>query len=122
MKVTQQGVSDENIDQYELLWGHLRSLYKDVESLASKKQDGVMSKARVSVINKVLEEVIQFLEGHPSAKFIGLLDDQALPQNADALIMLGQFKSAMLNFARINSTMGSGGRIWLGSNRHVPLN
>ncbi len=107
------GITKAQIESFEMLWSHLSSLYSDVESLAKRKQDGLMSKTRVATINRLLDEVLNFLKGQPSVKFLALLDEETLPQNADALINLGQFKSAMQNFKR-NKTYadGFGPRKW----------
>jgi hypothetical protein len=97
------GMTAARVEEFEMLWGHLSSLYSDVESLAKRKQDGIMSKTRVATVNVVLKEVLAFLEGQPSSKFLEFLDDESLPQNADSLIFLGQYMAAMKSFARANS-------------------
>jgi hypothetical protein len=103
-----------------MLWSHLTSLYSDVESLAKRKQDGLMSKTRVSTINLLLREILVFLKGQPSMKFLALLDEATLPQNADALIFLGQYKSAMQNFKRNKTyTEGYGARKWKNTDLEV---
>jgi hypothetical protein len=98
-------ITKAQIESYEVLWSHLISLYKDVESLAKRKQDGLMSKTRVATVNSLLREILVFLVGQQSLKFLALLDEETLPQNADALIFLGQYKSAMQNFKRVNTHM-----------------
>lgn len=96
-------IAKKQIDAFEMLWSHLISLYSDVESLAKRKQDGILSKSRVMMINLLLNEVQIFLKGQPSLKFVALLDEATLPQNADAMIVLGQYKAAMDNFMRSNT-------------------
>lgn len=110
-------MTDARIDSFEMLWSHLNSLYKDVESLSKRKQDGLMSKTRVATINQILGEIKTLLKDHPSAGFLTLLDDATLPQNADALIFLGQYKSAMQNFVRTNTDNDLGTRRWKGTDR-----
>ncbi len=114
-------ITKTQIDSFEMLWNHLTSLYSDVESLAKRKQDGIMSKSRVTMINLILKEVLAFLKGQPSLKFVALLDEATLPQNADALIVLGQYKAAMENFMRSNTRQDDfdAGRTWKNTNRKV---
>jgi hypothetical protein len=107
------GITKAEVELFEMLWGHLTSLYTDVASLAKSKQDGLMSKTRVATINLLLSEILTFLKGQPSTKFLALLDEATLPQNADALIYLGQYKSAMENFRRNNTYMDYGRRKWV---------
>jgi len=111
------GITNAQIESFEMLWSHLSNLYTDVGSLAKGKQDGLMSKARVSTINLLLKEILSFLRGQPSVKLLALLDEESLPQNADALIFLGQYKSAMQNFKRVNTDGDYGERKWKNSNR-----
>jgi hypothetical protein len=110
-------VTLEQIEQFHMLSTHLESLYRDVESLAKRKQDGVMSKTRVSMINQVLADVKEFLKNEPSVKFLGVLDDVTLPQNADAMIFLGQYNSAMQEFKRKNTYNDYGTVKWTGTER-----
>lgn len=113
-------ITKSQIESFEMLWSHLTSLYSDVESLAKRKQDGLMSKTRVSTINLLLREILVFLKGQPSMKFLALLDEATLPQNADALIFLGQYKSAMQNFKRNKTyTEGYGARKWKNTDLEV---
>ena len=37
------GITKAEVELFEMLWGHLTSLYTDVASLANSKQDGLMS-------------------------------------------------------------------------------
>jgi hypothetical protein len=73
------------------------------------------------MINLILKEVLAFLKGQPSLKFVALLDEATLPQNADALIVLGQYKAAMENFMRSNTRQDDfdAGRTWKNTNRKV---
>lgn len=115
--VNKSRITKAKIGSFEMLWSHLSNLYTDVGSLAKSKQDGLMSKARVSTINLLLTEIRGLLKGEPSMKFLALLDEETLPQNADALIFLGQYKSAMQNFKRINSDDDYGELKWKSTGR-----
>jgi|SRR5579859_4757030 len=112
-----KNLTTEQIDAFDMLWRQLSSLYTDIESLAKKKQDGIMSQTRVSAINRVLVDVQELLKDEPSLKFLALLDDEKLPQNADALLFLGQYKSAMATFRAKNTFNASGFQKWNGTDR-----
>jgi hypothetical protein len=96
----------------DMLLTLVSNLHADVKSFARRKQDGIMSKTMVATINQVLTDVREFLKDEPSAKFLKLLDDVTLPQNGDALIFLGQYKSAMETFQRKHSYDDYGTRKW----------
>lgn len=112
MNARRRGLNEKHIETFEMLSALLSNLYTDVESLAKRKQDGIMSKTMVSTINQVLSDVREFLKDEPSAKFLKLLDDVTLPQNGDALIFLGQYKSAMKGFQRKHTYDHYGTRKW----------
>ena len=50
------------------------------------------------MINRLLTDAKGLLSAEPSAPYLELLDEEMLPQNADALLILGQFKAALNQF------------------------
>ena len=73
-------------------------LLREVRELSKKKPDATMSKAKVKIVNRVLENLLTVLEGQPEAKYLEALDDDELPQVSDALLIMVQFKSALESF------------------------
>ncbi|GAE27619.1 hypothetical protein JCM9140_3772 [Halalkalibacter wakoensis JCM 9140] len=47
------------------------------------------------MLNEVKEEV---LIDDPSIEYLDLLDDETLPQNSDAVLILGQYQAALKQF------------------------
>jgi hypothetical protein len=70
----------------------------DVQELTKKKQDGVLNKTQLILINRLLQTVKELLSGEPSHPFLDLLDEDAIPQNADALLVVGQHMAALEAF------------------------
>ena len=68
--------SQDKVDTYEKVRDVFVSLLHEVRELSKKKPEIVMSESKVKLINRVLQ------------------DDQ-LPQNSDALLMMVQFDAAL---------------------------
>lgn len=98
--------------EFEILLPVLEALYEEVKELSKKKQDGVLNETKVKLINRVLIKVKALLNDYPSIEFLDLLDNEIVPSNSDAVMIITQFKAAMISFKRNNysSLMGWGHR------------
>jgi hypothetical protein len=84
--------------QYETLLPLLEAMHQDIQQLALKSQTSALSKSRIAMMNRLLGDVQKLLRGEPAAAYLELLDEATVPQNADALLVLGQFKAALEQF------------------------
>ncbi len=91
-------ITNEEIDRYETLFPLIQSLHQDVQELAKKKQDGALTKARIALINRLLADVRAFLKKQPSVAYLDLLDEAAIPQNGDGLLVVGQYLAALHHY------------------------
>jgi hypothetical protein len=87
-----------DVSLFNMLYPMLIADLGEMRELSKKKQDGVVNKLKVAVINKKLEKIKAFLESHPTHEFLELLDDESLPTNSDAVFTMVQFKSALEHF------------------------
>jgi hypothetical protein len=71
------------------------SAHKEVGELSKKKQDGIVNDLKVRHINRLLAPIKELLVDDESANYLELLDEETLPQNSDAVFILGQFLAAM---------------------------
>jgi hypothetical protein len=94
----QQFTTEEKATKYEMLFPMLEAVYIEIKELSKKKQDDVLNKLKVKMINRILEQVREILAGEPTIPFTELLDEEMLPSNSDTVLMLAQFKSAMVQF------------------------
>lgn len=92
--------SRENVEKFEMLFPLLNSLLEEIREFSKKKPDGVLSKLKVGTVNRILKDVKEFLTSDPSVAYLDLLDDETLPQNGDATLILGQFRAAMVQYKR----------------------
>ena len=88
----------ESVQKYEMLNPLLSSLYTEMKELSAKKQDLVLNKVKVTMINRILRQIKQLLKDQPTSEFIDLLDEETLPSNSDSVLSLSQYRSAMNQF------------------------
>ena len=73
-------------------------LLKEIRELSKKKPDAIMSAGKVSIINRVLEDLKIILDNEPEGKFLDVLDDENLPQTSDAVLIMCQYETALKAF------------------------
>lgn len=87
------------IQKYELLLPLLKSILFEVKDLSKKKQDEPLNKLKVGMINKILSRIkTEVLNDDPSCEFLDRLDDETLPTNSDAVLIIAQYDAAMTQF------------------------
>lgn len=95
---TKDLTTEAQVEQYNLLSPMLNAISGEIKELSKKKQDEVLNKLKVGMINKILEQIKQLLSGEPTTQFLELLDDEFLPTNSDAVLVLAKFQAAMAHF------------------------
>ena len=91
--------TNAQIDRYELLYPLLKSILFEVKELSKKKQDEPLNKLKVKMINKILSQIkTDVLNDDPSQEFLDLLDEETLPTNSDAVLIIAQHDAAMTKF------------------------
>lgn len=88
----------EIVSKFKMLKPMLISLLDEIREFSKKKPDGVLNKFKVSTINRTLKDVKEILSNDPANQYLDLLDEDTLPQNSDAVLVLGQFQAAMNHF------------------------
>ncbi len=95
---TQQRPTEAQAAAFDMVYPMIQSAHKEMSELSKKKQDGVLNELKVRHINRLLNQVQDVLGGDPSTQFLETLDEEALPQNSDAVLILGQWLAAMQQF------------------------
>ena len=93
-------ITSAELAQYETLLPLLAAMHEDIRQLALKSQTAALSKSRIAMMNRLLADVKKLLKNEPAAAYLEVLDEATVPQNADALLVLGQFKAALEQFRR----------------------
>jgi hypothetical protein len=90
--------TDAGVEIYKSTSGVFESLLREVKELSRKKPETTMSAGKVKIINRVLNDLLLILKGEPTGKYLEALDDEALPQMSDAVLVMVQFETALKSF------------------------
>jgi hypothetical protein len=99
--------------------GVFSALLGEVRELSKKKPDATLSASKVKLINAVLDDLLSFLVSEPEGKYLSTLEDDALPQVSDALMMMVQFEAGLAAFKKRyyqfvkGNTLYSGEHYWI---------
>jgi hypothetical protein len=88
-----------NVEIYEASYKSFEVLLKEVRELSRKKPEATMNAGKVKIVNRVLKDLLTFLKDEPEGKYLDELDDDALPQVSDAVLIMVQFETALMKFA-----------------------
>lgn len=88
------------VDTYKATTGIFAGLIREVRELSKKKPDATLSKGKVKIINRVLEDLATVFEAEPEAKFLDHVDDDELPQTSDAVLIMVQYETALTAFPK----------------------
>jgi hypothetical protein len=80
---------------YQVLTPQLTALQSELKDLARKRPDATLSTNKVAFINRLLADIKDLLKDEGASKFLDLLDDQALPQFSDAVLIVSQYSAAL---------------------------
>jgi hypothetical protein len=90
--------TENKVAGFEAVIGVFTELFKELKDLGKKKPDATLSTGKVSIINRVLDDVAIVLQGEPDAKYLDRLQDDNLPQYGDAILVLSQYEGALKSF------------------------
>lgn len=107
--VTTQGT----VDTFLATRGVFDGLLKEVRELSKKKPEATMSASKVKLINRVLDVLLVFLKQEPEGKFLERIDEDALPQVSDAVLIMVQFEAALSSFHSRYFRYANGSHRWI---------
>lgn len=90
--------NSDKVKKFEILYPMINSDLIEIRELSKKKQDEPLNKFKVKTINKKLEQVKAILSDEPTFEFLELLDEETLPSNSDAVLMVSQYIQALKQF------------------------
>ncbi len=91
-------ISAASAETYETLDIAFHTAHREIKDLSNKKPDATLTKSNVSIINNLLTDALTFLKNEPEGKYLVLLEDQNLPQNRDAILIMSQYEAALEAF------------------------
>ena len=102
-------------EKHDNLMPLLQAMSREFQELSKKKPDGALNKRKVEIVNRLLREVHELLEEEPTSAYLDLLDEDDLPQNSDAVLILSQTVAAMERFREkyYRYSRSHGGHAWI---------
>ncbi len=94
-----------DIDKFEGLQAQMKGLYDEIQALAKKSPNDALNKFKLGLIKILIADADAFLSdlGHPLKYFQGF-EEEVLPTNSDALLVLSQYLSCMEKIRADNVT------------------
>lgn len=106
--------SEHQVATYQRLVPMLEAAHHEMSELSRKKPDGIVNSLKIRNINRLLTELQKLLANDPSRDYVELLEEDALPQNSDVVLLLSQWHSALMQFKeRYYMPQGKGIRQWV---------
>lgn len=97
----------KEVEQYDELYSKLVSLKGDIAQLSAKKPNETVNEFKLKIINKVLVQINDLIDGFkPEDDFVAF-DLDVLPTNSDVLMMLNLYLNGMSRFKSVNSVENS---------------
>lgn len=90
--------SAENIEKFKMLNELISSIYLEMKEFSKKKPDEPLNSFKVNNVNRVLSQLKDLLENESTIEFLDLLDNETLPTNSDAILIIGQFQASMKRY------------------------
>lgn len=90
--------TDAQIAKFRMLNELTDSIYTEMKEFSKKKPDDALNPFKVKNVNRVLTQIKEYLKDEPTISFLDLLDDETLPSNSDAILIIGQFKASLDNY------------------------
>jgi hypothetical protein len=98
MKEPQHRTTKQAASEFEVIMPLLEAMFSEFKEFSRKKPDAAIGKAKIAVVNRLLERAKVVLANEASARFLDLLDEQQVPLNSDVALMLSQWVAAMHAF------------------------
>jgi hypothetical protein len=76
----------------------LEAAHREMTELSKKKQDGIVNTLKIKMLNRLLGELSKIIENDPSHAFVDMLDEETLPQNSDAVLILSQWQAGLKQY------------------------
>jgi hypothetical protein len=103
-------ISQEKAQIYETTAPLLKAMQAELKVFAQKKPEATLSKPKVIFINRLLKDLKELLQDEPNSKYLDLLEDEALPQYSDVVLIMSQYEAAMSAFRARHTAQDQLGR------------
>lgn len=94
-KASRTHLTKAETEEFDAIMPLVSQMHKDFQELTKKKPDGGVSNARIVMVNRLLQRAKQALSKEPSWNLLDVLDGDLVPQNADVMLIIGQYVAAL---------------------------
>lgn len=88
-------ISQEQTEEVKFMEAQLSKAYFEMTEFAKKNPTEKISVLKLRLINRILNRIKEILKDDFSADFLDLLDEEELPSTSDAVMIMGQYSSAL---------------------------
>mgnify|MGYP001295218496 CR=1 FL=1 len=85
-------------EEFDMLSKLLDALSIETKEFSKKKPDEALNKLKIKMANRVLSKVKELLKNEATSEFLDTLDEDSIPTNSDAVLIITQFQAAMKQF------------------------
>src|SRR5690554_1354267 len=87
-------MNKQEVDNFEKLQAQLEGLHNEISALSKKSQNDALNKFKLKFVNKILTDSNELLgENYKPFADFDFFDDNDMPTNSDAAMMLTQYLS-----------------------------
>jgi hypothetical protein len=94
--------TEDDVKRFTFLSPMLDSALAEMREFSKKKQDGIVSATKIKILNRLLTDIKTIIKQEESAVYLDILSEEELPQNSDAVLILGQYRAALDSFESRN--------------------
>jgi len=89
-------MTKQDINTFEKLQAQLEGLYSEISALSKKSQNNALNKFKLKFVNQILSEANSLLgDNYKPFKDFELFDENDMPTNSDAAMMLTQYLNCL---------------------------
>jgi len=105
--------TEDDVRRFAFLSPMLDSALSEMREFAKKKQDGIVSATKIKLLNRLLLDLKDVVKHERSAAYLDTLSEDDLPQNSDAVLILGQYRAALDSFEKRNTRTIDYRKTWI---------
>lgn len=110
------------INEFEKVHIQLESLHSEIGVLSKKSQNDALNKFKLKFVNQALESSNRILgKNYRPFPDFEKFDDDDLPSNSDATMMLGQYLNCMEKLRADNIKYNNGRWLWIADGKETEI-
>ncbi|WP_025872703.1 hypothetical protein [Methylobacillus glycogenes] len=88
----------DKVKTYETTMPLLLAMFGEFKELSKKTPTSAISKQKITIVNRLLNKILEALENEDTKNYLDLLDEDDIPQLSDVALILSQYVAAMQAF------------------------